>query len=253
VNRVFRHLAFRIRLSTQSPQLVIVAIGYLLPVFHPVSVDSAIAPSAVSCDFVVLSKGWFVQRHARWVNLRRCQVSKFLAVVLLFSYWFAFPTLSYAYSGSSHSQTSSSHTSKSTKSKKSSASDSKKTVHVKGYYRKDGTYVAPYDRRPPGTADAAPSKSAAYRRDYVADGYAAHTTVQRDKHGKIKRSKSARNAFMRQQPCPSTGKTSGTCPGYVVDHVKPLECGGADSPGNMQWQTQAAAKAKDKTEGIGCR
>jgi hypothetical protein len=25
-----------------------------------------------------------------------------------------------------------------------------KTVHVKGYKRKDGTYVAPYDRRPPG-------------------------------------------------------------------------------------------------------
>lgn len=23
------------------------------------------------------------------------------------------------------------------------------TVHVKGYYRKDGTYVAPYDRRAP--------------------------------------------------------------------------------------------------------
>ncbi len=37
-------------------------------------------------------------------------------------------------------------------------------------------------------------------------------------------------------------------PGYVIDHVKPLECGGADSPGNMQWQTKAEAKAKDRTE-----
>jgi hypothetical protein len=35
--------------------------------------------------------------------------------------------------------------------------------------------------------------------------------------------------------------------GYVVDHVKPLECGGADAPSNMQWQTVAAGKAKDKT------
>ena len=26
-----------------------------------------------------------------------------------------------------------------------------KTVHVQGYTRKDGTYVAPYDRRPPCT------------------------------------------------------------------------------------------------------
>jgi hypothetical protein len=34
----------------------------------------------------------------------------------------------------------------------------------------------------------------------------------------------------------------------VIDHVRPLECGGADDPRNMQWQTAAAAKAKDKTE-----
>jgi hypothetical protein len=51
-----------------------------------------------------------------------------------------------------------------------------------------------------------------------------------------------------EHPCPSTGKTSGRCPGYVVDHVNPLECGGADAPSNMQWQTKAAAKAKDSTE-----
>ena len=37
-------------------------------------------------------------------------------------------------------------------------------------------------------------------------------------------------------------------PGYVIDHVKPLECGGADDPANMQWQTIADGKAKDKTE-----
>ena len=37
-------------------------------------------------------------------------------------------------------------------------------------------------------------------------------------------------------------------PGYVVDHVIPLERGGADEPWNMQWQTIAAGKAKDATE-----
>jgi hypothetical protein len=53
---------------------------------------------------------------------------------------------------------------------------------------------------------------------------------------------------MRQNPCPSTGKTSGRCPGYVVDHKVALECGGIDAPSNMQWQTVADGKAKDKTE-----
>jgi hypothetical protein len=129
-----------------------------------------------------------------------------------------------------------------------------KTVHVNGYTRKDGTYVAPYDRRPPGTADSSASVTNTsivhhYRRDYLADGYTAHSSVTRDKHGKIKRSKAVRSEFMRVHPCPSTGKTSGRCPGYVVDHVYALECGGPDASSNMQWQNTADAKAKDKTEG----
>lgn len=72
--------------------------------------------------------------------------------------------------------------------------------------------------------------------------------LTRDSHGRISRSTAAKNAFKRQQPCPSTGRSSGACPGYVIDHVRPLECGGADAPSNMQWQTIAAGKAKDRTE-----
>src|SRR5262249_39830515 len=60
------------------------------------------------------------------------------------------------------------------------------------------------------------------------------------------RSRRARAEFQHAHPCPSTGRTSGACPGYVVDHVRPLACGGADAPGNMQWQSTADAKAKDK-------
>lgn len=41
-------------------------------------------------------------------------------------------------------------------------------------------------------------------------------------------------------------------PGHVVDHIKPLACGGADDPSNMQWQTIAEGKAKDKVERQGC-
>jgi hypothetical protein len=74
------------------------------------------------------------------------------------------------------------------------------------------------------------------------------STGQRDSHGKIKRSPAAKAAFKRSHPCPSTGKTSGACPGYVVDHVRALKHGGADEPSNMQWQTASEAKAKDKWE-----
>lgn len=67
-----------------------------------------------------------------------------------------------------------------------------------------------------------------------------------------KRSHAARDAFKHAHPCPATGKPSGACPGYVIDHIKPLACGGADAPANMQWQTVAEARAKDKWERIGC-
>jgi hypothetical protein len=62
------------------------------------------------------------------------------------------------------------------------------------------------------------------------------------------RSHAERAAFKRENPCPSTGQRRGACPGYVIDHVKPLACGGPDRPSNMQWQTVAEAKQKDKWE-----
>ena len=72
--------------------------------------------------------------------------------------------------------------------------------------------------------------------------------VHRDSHGNIARDPRQTNAFKHQHPCPSTGKSSGSCPGYVIDHVIPLKRGGLDSPSNMQWQTKGAAKEKDKWE-----
>lgn len=57
-----------------------------------------------------------------------------------------------------------------------------------------------------------------------------------------------RAAFMKQHPCPSTGKTYGRCEGWIVDHVRPLCKGGADRPSNMQWMTREDAKRKDKWE-----
>lgn len=65
--------------------------------------------------------------------------------------------------------------------------------------------------------------------------------------------KSARAEFQRHHPCPDTGKPRGPCPGYVADHIRPLCAGGADHPINMQWQTTAEAKAKDRVEVKLCR
>ena len=78
------------------------------------------------------------------------------------------------------------------------------------------------------------SKSTRTHRDY---GTSAH-----------KRDPAHRRAFQHQHPCPSTGRKTGSCPGYVVDHIKPLKRGGVDRPSNMQWQTVAEAKAKDRVE-----
>jgi hypothetical protein len=67
-----------------------------------------------------------------------------------------------------------------------------------------------------------------------------------------KRSYKAKKAFKIENPCPSTGKTKGSCPGYIIDHITPLACNGEDAPINMQWQTQEDAKQKDKWERVNC-
>ncbi len=41
-------------------------------------------------------------------------------------------------------------------------------------------------------------------------------------------------------------------PGYVIDHFCPLACGGEDAPINMQWQSDADGKAKDRIERNPC-
>jgi hypothetical protein len=54
--------------------------------------------------------------------------------------------------------------------------------------------------------------------------------------------------FRKTHPCPSTGKTEGACPGYVVDHKYPLCAGGADDPSNMQWEPREHSYTKDRLE-----
>jgi hypothetical protein len=123
----------------------------------------------------------------------------------------------------------------------SSSKSSDKKVYVKGYYRKDGTYVAPHYRSAPGSGDSKGSTTTGGGSTTLPSGKGCKD-CPRDSQGRIKRSSTARDQFMRQ-----TGYPHGR-PGYVVDHIVPLECGGADDPSNMQWQTIAEGKAKDKTE-----
>lgn len=66
-----------------------------------------------------------------------------------------------------------------------------------------------------------------------------------------KRSQTAIVEFKKAH-CLATGASKGPCKGYVIDHITALACGGADSPSNMQWQTVAEAKEKDKWERREC-
>ena len=71
-------------------------------------------------------------------------------------------------------------------------------------------------------------------------------------YAKGHRSQKAKKDFAKENICPSTGKNTLPCPGYVIDHVKPLACGGVDNPSNMLWQTVEEGKEKDKWERKTC-
>jgi len=59
--------------------------------------------------------------------------------------------------------------------------------------------------------------------------------VARTANGKTLRSPQAIAAFKERWACPSTTKHNGACPGWAIDHVVPLDCGGVDAVWNMQW------------------
>jgi len=105
--------------------------------------------------------------------------------------------------------------------------------------------------KPAATAAAKPTTHTAAKHPSAHSQHAnnkATAGAKRDAHGKLSRSAQQKSAFKKSHPCPSTGKSTGSCPGYVVDHKVALKRGGADVPQNMQWQTKQAAKAKDKVE-----
>jgi hypothetical protein len=59
------------------------------------------------------------------------------------------------------------------------------------------------------------------------------------------RSTTQRDRFMRLTGFdPRKGR-----PGWIINHMRPLRCHGADLPSNMMWQDSASAHATDKVEG----
>ena len=60
-------------------------------------------------------------------------------------------------------------------------------------------------------------------------------------------------AFKRENPCPSTGKKRGPCPGSQVDHANPLCAGGSDTRDNFQWMTVQEHAWKTRSDIRMCR
>ena len=77
-------------------------------------------------------------------------------------------------------------------------------------------------------------------------GPSAVCVPKRDSDGRISRSGSVRREFLRR-----TGYPSGR-PGYIIDHIVPLCACGKDAVENLQWQTVAEAREKDKRERAQC-
>lgn len=76
--------------------------------------------------------------------------------------------------------------------------------------------------------------------------------LPRTKAGNIKRSTTEVRHFKAHNPCPSTGKTTGSCPGYQVEHTQPLCACGPDKESNMTWMATAEHKIKTKADNKHC-
>lgn len=69
----------------------------------------------------------------------------------------------------------------------------------------------------------------------------------------LPRSSSVRTEFRKANPCPATGKTTGRCPGWEIDHRVALVCGGPDAVQNLQWLEIERHREKTRLEIKACR
>lgn len=66
--------------------------------------------------------------------------------------------------------------------------------------------------------------------------------------GHTHRSQAAIHQFRLNHPCPSTGRYTGHCHGYVIDHRVALCVGGQDIADNLRWQEFDLSHFKDRWE-----
>jgi len=82
----------------------------------------------------------------------------------------------------------------------------------------------------------------------VASPVVSYGVYQANDKSYLKRSATVKKHFKQQTICPTTGTYTQKCNGYVVDHIIPLKCRGKDAIENLQYQTIAEGKKKDRYE-----
>jgi len=123
-----------------------------------------------------------------------------------------------------------------------------KSVKVKGYTRKNGTYIAPHSRSAPrspkGSYSSTPTTKTYSSKKSTPKSYKI-VSPQSISPNKPERSEAKKGVFLKSRGYDKTP------PGQEVDHVIPLSKGGADEPYNMQLLPKEAHKQKTKMEQSG--
>ena len=122
-------------------------------------------------------------------------------------------------------------------------------IYVKKYTKQDNPVVKVEQEptKPARRAAQPPTATQNTQKKKETPGSSTAVEAPRGLSPRAERSAAARQAFERQ-----TGYANGR-PGYLVEHIVPLSCGGTDTPGNMQWLTLAEARRKNKLDSARCR
>lgn len=76
--------------------------------------------------------------------------------------------------------------------------------------------------------------------------YCGVENIKRDGKGQIIRRADVIRAFRKLYPCDATGKTTGACPGWAINHTLPISQGGCDSVSNLDWMPTAIKSCAGK-------